>query len=267
MTAEPDLPHRRWRGAAFPAQVFLLAQRSLRALLTDPRILVFSMLQPLIMLVLFGQVFGQVMAAPAGGNYINYLMPAILITTSLGAGIQSGIGLIADIRNGVVARLRALPVNPSSVLFGRSVADLARSAFQLVVLLVVAWLLFGFAPAGGIVGVLGSLLLALLVSWALTWVFLALASWVRKEEIMQNIGFLAMFPLIFVSSAFVPLDMLPDWLRPLAVVNPLTYAVNASRRLALGQPLGLEVVLALATSGALCAVCIGLAVRGYRRPL
>ncbi|MCA1185145.1 MULTISPECIES: ABC transporter permease [unclassified Saccharopolyspora] len=269
MTTIPDTPTRRWRGAAMPAQVYLLSSRSLRALLVDPRMLLFSMLQPLIMLVLFSQVFGKAITVidPPGGNYINYLMPAILITTSIGAGLQSGIGLISDMHNGVVARLRALPIHLSSVLLARSVADLVRSALQLIVLLTTAAALFGFSPQGGFWGVVASLVLALVVSWSLTWVFLAIATWVRKAEVMQSIGFLAMFPLMFVSSAFVPLEALPNWLRVLAVVNPLTYAVDASRNLALALPTGNGVFLALGTSAVLGAISAVFAVRGFRKPL
>ncbi|MBE9375118.1 ABC transporter permease [Saccharopolyspora sp. HNM0983] len=261
---------RRWRGATYLTQVRVLTGRSLRALLQDPRVVIFSLLQPLIMLVLFSQVFGEAMmgsVSAQGGSYINYLMPAILVTTGIGSALQSGVGLITDMKNGVLGRFRALPIRLSSVLLARSLSDLVRSAAQLVILLVVAAAVFGFRPDGGIGGVLAALALALFVSWALTWIFLALAAWVRKEEVMQSIGFLAMFPLMFASSAFVPLDALPTWLRVVAAVNPLTYAVDAARDLSLALPSGNGVLWALLTSAALCVTGIGFAVRGFRRPM
>lgn len=268
-TPEPGST-RQWHGAGYLTQVQVLTGRSLRALLKDPRVVIFSLLQPLIMLVLFSQVFGKAMmgsVAGQGGSYINYLMPAILVTTGIGAAMQSGVGLVSDMKNGVIARFRALPIGISSVLIARSLADLLRTAVQLVVLLTVATLVFGFDPAGGLPGTLGSFGLALFVSWSLSWIFLALGTWLRKEEVMQSIGFLAMFPLMFASSAFVPLQALPSWLRVIAQINPLTYAVNASRDLSLALPTGTGVLSALATSALLCVIGIAVAVRGFRRPL
>lgn len=259
-----------WRGAGFATQIRVLTGRSLTALVNDPRLIVFSMLQPLIMLTLFSQVFGKAMLGSVGaigGSYINYLMPAILVTTGIGAALQSGVGLITDMKNGVLARFRALPISMTSVLIARSMADLTRTTVQLVILLIAAALLFGFAPAGGLVGIVAALLLSLFVAWSLTWVFLALACWVRKEEAMQSIGFLAMFPLMFASSAFVPLKVLPTWLQVVGTINPLTYAINASRNLTLALPVGTGVLAAVLTSVLLAVLGIGFAIAGFRRPI
>jgi ABC-2 type transport system permease protein len=260
----------RWRGTSVTNQIAILTGRSLRSLVSDPKLLIFSLLQPLIMLLLFSQVFGSMAgtgAFPPGVTYIDYLMPAILMTTGVGAALQSGIGLVTDMKNGVLGRLRSLPVSNMSVLVARSLADLARTAIQLVVLLAAATVLFGFSPAGGLLGVLPAFLLALAVSWALSWVFLAIGAWVRSAESMQTIGFLAMFPLMFASSAFVPIDGMPTWLRVVATINPLTYAVDASRNLALDMPVGGGVVGALAASVGLLVVGVVAAIRGFRRPL
>lgn len=260
----------RWRGTGTTQQIGILTGRSLRALMGDPKLVAFSVLQPLIMLLLFSQVFGSMASSanfPAGVSYIDYLMPAILVTTGVGAALQSGIGLVSDMKNGVLARLRSLPINPGSVLVARSLSDLIRTAIQLVILLTAAVVLFDFSPAGGLLGVAPAFLLALAVSWALSWVFLAVGAWVRNAESMQSVGFLAMFPLMFASSAFVPIDGLPGWLRVIATINPLTYAVDASRNLALDLPVGSGVVAALAASAGLLLVGAVAAVRGFRRPL
>lgn len=262
--------HNRWQGTTFGNQVGILAGRSLRALISDPKLMIFSVLQPLIMLLLFSQVFSGIAGTgdfPPGVSYIDYLMPAILVTTGVGAALQSGIGLVTDMKNGVLGRLRSLPINPSSVLVARSVADLIRTALQLVILLVAAVVLFGFSPAGGVLGVLPAFLLALAVSWSLSWVFLAIGAWLRNAETMQSVGFLAMFPLMFASSAFVPIDGLPAWLRVIATINPLTYAVDASRNLSLAMPVGSGVAGALLASTGLLVVGLVAAVRGFRRPL
>lgn len=105
------------------------------------------------------------------------------------------------------------------------------------------------------------------VSWSLSWLFLAVAAWLRNAETMQTVGFLATFPLMFASSAFVPIDGLPAWLRAIATVKPLTYPVNASRDLALALPVGTGVLSALAASAGLLVVGFLAAVRGFRRPL
>ncbi|SDO95136.1 ABC-2 type transport system permease protein [Actinopolyspora xinjiangensis] len=257
-----------WHGANVWTQIVVLTGRSLRAVVKDPRIVVFSLLQPLIMLTLFSQVFGKaLMSSIQTGSYINYLMPAILVTTGIGASLQSGVGLITDMKNGVLGRFRALPIRMGSVLLARSLADLFRTAVQLVILLCAAAVLFGFSPKGGLLGTFSAWLLALMVSWSLTWVFLAIASWVRKEEVMQSVGFLAMFPLMFASSAFVPLDALPNWLSVVARVNPLTYAVDASRDLSLALPVGTGVLSAVGASAVLLLVGAFFAIKGFRRPL
>lgn len=260
----------RWRGTSVLNQITILTGRSLRALVSNPKLVIFSLLQPLIMLLLFSQIFGSMAGTanfPAGVSYINYLMPAILVTTGVGAALQSGTGLVMDMKNGVLGRFRSLPVSNISVLVARSMADLTRTAVQLLILLLAAVLLFGFSPAGGVLGVLFAFLLALAVSWALAWVFLAVAAWVRNAESMQTISILAMFPLMFASSAFVPVDSLPMWLRVVATVNPMTYAVDASRNLALAMPVGSGVFGALAASAGLLIVGVVAAVRGFSKPL
>jgi ABC-2 type transport system permease protein len=264
-----ETARRAWRGASTPTQVRVLTGRSLRALVNDPRTVIFSLLQPLILLVLFSQVFGPALGGAvtsAGGNYIDFLMPAILVTTGLGSALQSGVGLITDMKNGVITRFRALPIRLGSVLLARSLADLARTGTQLIVLLVLGWAVFGFSPVGGLPGIVAALGVALLVSWSLTWLFLAIAAWVRKEEVMQSVGFLATFPLMFASSAFVPLDVLPGWLRAVAAVNPLTYAVDASRALSLAQPALGGVLAAVGVSAALVLIAGRIAIVGFRRP-
>ncbi|MEU2794185.1 ABC transporter permease [Streptomyces sp. NPDC007100] len=260
-----------WRGTGYPQQVLILTGRSVNALLKNPQLVVFSLLQPLITLTLFSQVFGTVLESstlfPAGVSYINYLMPAILIISGIGAALQSGMGLINDLRNGVLARFRSLPLRSSSVLVARSLADLIRTAAQMLLLLVFATAVFGFAPPGGFLGAVLAALLGLVVSWALTWLFLALAAWLRNSEVMQAVGFLATFPMMFASSAYVPVDGLPGWVQAIAMFNPLTYAVDTARDLTLGDPVGNGILLSLATTAGVLVVCMSLAVKGFQRPL
>ncbi|MEU1015999.1 ABC transporter permease [Streptomyces sp. NPDC005898] len=259
-----------WRGCSPRAQLRILTGRSVRAHFANRKAVVLSMLQPVFMLVLLSQVFGAIVdrgRLPDDISYIDYLLPALLVTTGIGPAVASGIGLVRDMDNGVVSRLRTLPIHASLMLFARSFADLLRTAGQLVVLTVVAVAFLGADPAGGAPGLLAALALTCGVVWAMTWVFLALAAWLRNSEAMQSAGYLVTFPLMFASSAFVPADRLPDWLQVLAMVNPLSYAMDATRSLALDRPLGTEVWSALGASALVALVGSTLAVRAFRRPV
>jgi ABC-2 type transport system permease protein len=261
---------RSWRGTNVVSQVAILTMRSLRAIIRDPRMIVFSLLQPLIMLLLFSQIFSSIAKTPgfpAGVSYIDYLMPAILVNTAMGSAVQSGVGLVNDMKNGVLARFRSLPIRMGSVLVARSMSDIVRTGIQLIMMLIFATLVFGFSPSGGLLGVAAAWALGLVVGWGLGWLFIAAGAWLRNAEVMQMVGFLLMFPLMFASSAYVPISGLPGWLQVVAHVNPMTYAVNASRDLALSMPVGTGVISALATSLGLAAIGATLAIRGFRKPL
>lgn len=255
-------------GSAIPVQIGVLTVRALRRL-RDPRMLVMSLLQPLVMLTLFSQVFKGIANTPGfprGVSYIDYLMPAILVTTSSQAAMWSGAGLANDLKNGALARFRTLPISMTSVLVARSLFDVVRNAVQLVALTLAAVVLYGYAPAGGATGTVIAILIGLAVGGGLSWVFLALASWVRSLELMQMLGFMVIFPLMFASSAFVPLSGLPGWLRAIATLNPLTYAIDAARGWALAEPaLGATAGAVLATA-VLTLVSCAVAGRGIRRP-
>jgi ABC-2 type transport system permease protein len=259
-----------WRGSNIATQILVLTGRSLRAIIRDPRMIVLSLLQPLVMLVLFSQIFSSISKTPGfptGVSYIDYLMPAVLVNTSMASAVQSGVGLVNDMKNGVLARFRSLPIRMGSVLVARSFSDVVRTGFQLLVMLFFATVLFGFDPAGGIGGVAAAWALGLVVGWGLGWIFIAAGAWLRNAEIMQMVGFLLMFPLMFASSAYVPIGGLPGWLQVVAHVNPMTYAVNASRGLSLNLPVGTGVISALATSAGLAIIGAALAIRGFRKPL
>jgi ABC-2 type transport system permease protein len=259
-----------WQGTSFAAQIKILTGRSLRAIVRDPRMIVFNLLQPLVMLTLFSQIFSVVAQTPnfpQGVEYIDYLMPAILVTTALGAALQSGIGLITEMRDGVLARFRSLPIRLNAVLVARSLSDVIRTGVQLMIMMVVATALFGFSPAGGFTGVVEAWALGLAVGWGLGWLFMAVGAWLRNAELMQMVGFLLMFPLMFASTAYVPVDSLPGWLQVVANINPLSYAINAARDLALGTPVGGGVLSALTATLVLATVGFTAASRGFRKPM
>ena len=259
---------RTWQGSRVPAQILVLTARSMRALLLDPRLLLVSLLSPVFMLLVFSQVFSSMAATPSfpdGVGYVQFLMPAILVNWSLHAGIQSGVGLAQDMRNGIVARFRSLPIWLGSVLIARCLADMARGAQQLLAFLVIAYAVFGFPDAGGVPGALGAWLLAALVGGGVSWVFIALACWVRKPELLHGVLAVVTFPLMFASNAFVPLEGLPWWLRTVAALNPMTHTIDAARGLMLGHPSLAHAVAAVGTATLIGVAAALLALRGFRR--
>ena len=257
------------RGASGVHQLLVLTERQIRSMYGDRRLALFSLLQPLVMLLLLNEVFGS-LADPAefphGTRYIDYLMPAILVTTGISSAQGAGVGLIRDLQSGIMARFRVLPTRLGLVLVARSVADLLRISSELLVLLSAGWLFFGFRPGGGVLGALAALALTLFVVWSLIWGFIALAAWLRNVEVMSGIVVFLVFPLTFASNAFVPISVLPQWLQVVARGNPISYAVDGARRLALGWPVGWSVPGAVLTGTVLGTACMVWAFRSFRRP-
>ncbi|MDH6125719.1 ABC transporter permease [Kitasatospora sp. GP82] len=259
-----------WHGSSVLLQIRVLTGRSLRALVTDPGVVLFGLLQPVVILVVLTQVFskmGQPPHFPAGVTYLDFVLPAVLIDNAVQSAVQSGVGLVDDLKNGIVARLRSLPIVPSSLLIARSLANLVRSAVQAVILLALAIGVLGYSPRGGATELAASVGLTLFISWSLGWAFIAAGAWLRRAEPMQNLAVIAILPLMFASSAYIPVADLPAWLAAVAKVNPLTYAIDATRALALGIPGVDAAVPALLFGGAIAVVGATFAVLGFRRPM
>jgi ABC-2 type transport system permease protein len=258
-----------WRPAGSVTQLSVLFGWSLRSLLYDRRLVVIHLMEPLVLLVVFSQVFGRIADPshfPQGVGYIDYLMPAILVTSGVSSAVSSGSELVEQMNNGLLTRFRALPIGVHWILVARAATDVLKTGIQSVLLLCFAAAFFGFRPAGGMSGSALAVLLALVVIASLTCVFIALGAWLKSAQAMQAIGSLTLFPLMFASSAFVPMEVLPTWLRAFAYVNPVSYAVKATRSLALDWPLGPEVIAALTTSLVVMAVAMTIAIRVFRRP-
>ena len=251
-----------WTGNSVPAQVRLLTARSLRTSFGDPRLVFYGLLQPIVLLLLFSQVFRGVAALPgvaAYRAYVDYLMPATMVNIAVTTAMSSGVGVLAEIYTGFVGRLRTMPVSMTSVLAARTLADAARLAVQLAVITVAAFAFLDFRPAD-FTGTLAACALAVFTGWGVGWLFVAIATWQSKPEVMQAVSFVVMFPLMFTSSAYMPVASMPTVLRWVARANPVTYAVDAARRLCFGQPAGtslrtaLLLVCAAATIGSYFAV-------------
>lgn len=241
----------------------IILWRQLVQLPRIPEVLIFSLIQPVMFVLLFRYVFGGAIATP-GESYVNYLMPGIFAQTVAFGAVGSGIGLAEDLRRGIIDRFRSLPMARSAVLIGRTVSDLVRNAAVVAVMYSVG-LLVGFRPEGSIGAQVLAFGLLLLTSFAFSWIGVVVALSMKTVEAVQSAGFIWLFPLTFASSAFVPTDTMPQWLQVWADNQPFTIVVNAVRALFLAQPVGNYIWLTLLWMVGIIAVTIPLATRQYRR--
>jgi ABC-2 type transport system permease protein len=217
-----------------------MVKRNLLHIRRTPELLLDVTLSPIMFVLLFSFVFGGAINVGSEGgedaSYINFLMAGIFVQTVAFAGIYTGVLLANDLTKGMIDRFRSLPMAQSSVLTGRTLTDLLRAALAVAIMWLVG-MIVGFRPEGGIAGNLGAVGIMLLFGFALSWIGVAAGAAVRTPEALQGIMFAAVFPLTFVSSAFVPTDTMPDWMRVFAENQPMTHVVNAVRDLTLGTNL------------------------------
>jgi ABC transporter DrrB family efflux protein len=237
--------------------------RNLRRIVRTPRLLVFSSIQPVMFVLLFRYVFAGAIHAPHG-SYVDYLMPGIFVQTALFGGASTAVGLAADLQGGIIDRFRSLPMARSAVLAGRTIADLARNVFVLC-LMVGVGVLVGFRFHGSVGADLGGLGIVLLFGYAFAWIFATIGLLVRDPETAQVAGFLPLFPLVFASSAFVPVKSMPGWLQAFANVQPVSVTVDSVRALLVGGPVEHWLWQALVWTAGVLVVFVLLAVRQYRK--
>jgi ABC-2 type transport system permease protein len=239
-----------------------LAKRNLTHLVRLPQLLVFATIQPVMFVLLFTFVFGGAIDTP--GDYIDFLMPGIFVQTVTFGATQTGVGLADDLGKGLIERFRTLPMSRSAVLAGRTLSDLTRNA-MVVLLMFIVGTLVGFSPAGGVLSVLAAAGVVLLFSFALSWMAALVGLSATDAETAQTTMFPLLFPLVFASSAFVPTDSMPGWLRVWADHQPVSATVDAARALTQGVATAGDVLPSIVWSAAIIAVFAPLAVRRYRR--
>ena len=209
-----------------------VAGRNLIAYRRVPQLLVFSTIQPVIFVLMFTYVFGGAIRVP-GFPYVDYLMPGIFVQTVVFGAVATSIGLATDLQSGLLERFRALPMARSAVLAGRTLADLARNVFVVLLMLGVG-LAVGFRIHNGVVALIAGLLLLLLFGYAMSWVFALVGLAVGDPESAQAAAFPVLAPLVFASSAFVPVNTMPGWLQVFANHQPVSVTASAVRALVLG---------------------------------
>jgi ABC transporter DrrB family efflux protein len=241
----------------------VIAKRNLLRIPRQPDLLIAYTIQPVMFIVLFVYVFGGAINTP-GFDYVDFLMPGIITQSIAFGGFVTAIGLNEDLRKGLIDRFRSLPMARSAVLAGRTLADVVLNAFSLTMMIVVGYIV-GFNFDSPVYEILGGIVLLLLFGYAFSWLFALMGMVAGSPESAQSVGFLAIFPLTFASSAFVPTDSMPSWLEAFAEINPFTIVVNAVRALWLDAPAGNYIWGALAWTLGLIALFAPLAVRAYRR--
>ena len=266
--ATPDASSRLERpGWWFAARdTWTVTRRNLQHFVRQPRLLIFSTIQPVMFVLLFALVFGGVAdtALPEGIEYIDYLLPGLLVQSAVFRVTQTAVGLAEDMERGVVDRFRSLPMSRAAVLAGRTGADLCRS-LAIACLMIGVGYLIGFRFTQGFFAAVGAVLVVSAFGYALSWLFVYVALLVPGAEAAQSAGFVLVFPLVFASSIFVPLETMPGWLATISSFSPITAAADASRGLSIGGPVAAPVAMTLAWVVGICAVAIPVATRRFHR--
>jgi ABC-2 type transport system permease protein/oleandomycin transport system permease protein len=245
------------------SDTMVLAKRNLLRIPRAPDLLLGFTVQPIMFVLLFVYVFGGAIQTP-GYDYVDFLMPGIIVQTMAFGGFVTALGLAEDLKKGLIDRFRSLPMARSAVLAGRTLADVVTNTISLAIMIGVG-LIVGFSFSTSPQEVFAGILLMLLFGYAFSWIFAFLGLTSSSPEAAQSLGFIAIFPLTFASSAFVPPDTMPTWLQKFADVNPFTTVVDATRALFIGSPAGNDIWAAVAWSVGLIAVFAPLSVAKYRR--
>jgi ABC transporter DrrB family efflux protein len=242
----------------------VLARRNLQRIPRQPDLLIAYTIQPVMFVLLFVYVFGGAIQTP-GFDYVDFLMPGIIVQSIAFGGFVTALGLSEDVQKGLIDRFRSLPMSRAAVLLGRTFSDILLNCLSLVVLLTVGFLA-GFNFINATVGEVAlGIVLLLLLGYAFSWIFALVGLFSSTPETANSIGFTLIFPLTFASSIFVPAETMPDGLRQFAEANPFTTVADAVRSLWLDTPPHSDVWMAFIWCFVLIAVFAPLAVERYRR--
>lgn len=250
--------------------------RALKKVLRNPILLFFSLLQPVIFLVLFTQLFSRFATAgnlfPPGITYLEYATPGILLQNGFSSALQAGTSIVDELNSGMLEKMLVTSVNRSAILLGRLLSDAFRVVVQSSIILVLAYIL-GFNVASGAGGIVVILVIIALFGLAWSGISLAIGLRTRSAETVFGIGGFLTFPLLFMSTALVPLSVMPSWIGDVSNLNPISYAVNAVRSLSLpssalsglGLSLPGDLLSALAYIAIIAVVTMGATIYLFRK--
>jgi ABC-2 type transport system permease protein len=245
------------------SQITTLAWRALIKMSRNPEQLVDVTFMPILFTVMFGLMFGGAVSGSTA-HYLPTLIPGIIAMTTITACVGAGIQLREDMDKGVFDRFRSLPIARIAPLAGPMLADLARYAIAAGITLTVG-VIMGYRPGGGVPGVLAGVVLAIITGWSIAWIFLWIGTRARSVGAVRGMSMMIMFPLAFLSNAFVPVDSLPGWLQVVTRVNPVSHVISALRDLMNDGALTAQVGWALLGCATVAAIFIPLTVRSYSR--
>jgi ABC-2 type transport system permease protein/oleandomycin transport system permease protein len=229
----------------------------------QPDMLAFAVVMGVFFLVLFNYVFGGAIGAVTGIDYLQYLLPGVLVISALQGAQQTSMGLAADFSEGVNERFRSLPMSQSAVIAGRTVADAIRNIAGLVLVALVGMLMgFRFASFGG---ALAAIALATAIGYGFSWMGAAIAAKVRQPDMVGMLSMFWLFPLMLASTAFAPVESMPGWLQPFVTYQPISAASDAVRGLANGIPVGDAIALTVGWIAILLVVFVPVSVYLYRK--
>lgn len=241
-----------------------ITRRNLLVWLRVPAYLVFTVIQPVMFVLIFRFVFGGAIPVSVPGGYVNFLMPGIIGQTAAFATFGTAIALAMELQKGVIDRLRSMPMARSAVLAGRLVADTSRMLLTILIIVGVGYVV-GFRFQNGFVPALAMVVLATVFGLSICCISAFTGLVIKDEEAVQAFGMIWLFPLTFLSSAFVPIDTMPGWLQAFANNQPVTYVIDTMRALALGGPVQANLWKSIAWLAAIFIVFVPLAVRAYKR--
>ncbi|MFC4605105.1 ABC transporter permease [Rhodococcus kronopolitis] len=245
------------------SQSLTMAYRGLVKLKHNPEQLFDVVIQPVIFTVMFTYIFGGAISGDVA-SYLPIIIPGILVQTVITASVVTGTQLREDMDKGVFDRFKSLPISRISPLAGALLSDVVRYLIATTITFAMG-MAMGYRPGGGVLGVVAAGLLVMVCAFAISWIFALMGVLMNKASSVQGISMLVLFPLTFMSNAFVPADTMPGWMQTFVSINPVSHLVTAVRELANDGHFGIHVVWALLGAAAIVAVMAPLTVRTYMR--
>jgi ABC transporter DrrB family efflux protein len=266
VTAEAGAPDLLSRARWAVSDSLAITRRNLLVWMRVPAYIVFTVIQPVMFVLMFRYVFGGAIPVAVKGGYVNFLLPGIIGQTAAFASFGTAIALAQELQKGVIDRFRSMPMARSAVLAGRLVADTARMLLTILIVVGVGYAV-GFRFSNGAIAAVGMIVLATVFGLAICCIAAYTGLAIGDEESVQAFGLIWLFPLTFLSSAFVPIQTMPGWLQAFANNQPVTYVINTMRALALhdGGPIAANMWKSVVSLAAIFVVFAPLAVRAYRR--
>ncbi|SFI79333.1 ABC transporter permease [Brevibacillus centrosporus] len=240
-----------------------MAYRGLLKIRRTPEQLFDVTLQPILFTLMFTYIFGGAISGNVE-NYLPIIIPGILVQTVIGTSVVTGVQLREDMDKGVFDRFKSLPIARIAPLAGALLADTVRYTIATVLTFVMGYIM-GYQPVGGLGSVAIAAILVIACSWAVSWIFAFFGVIARTAASVQGISMIVLFPLTFLSNAFVPVETMPTWLQWFVNINPISHLVSAVRELANNGAIGFEFIISIVSAAVIVAIFAPLTVRAYMR--